>query len=942
VRRKPWWLNRLFLGLAVFLLIVGFWEFKWKPQYRPYYESGVRAYQSGDYQRALLDMDAAYRIAPNSVDVIMMQGWINLKLKHYEEARNFFDRVLKIDPRVEEAQMGAAFVALDTGRGTVDYSRLTKYLGRRTADPNVAILIAHALAQEGKNREAVEVYLRLLRDRNYGHAANIALQEILGLEGFTDPPSVELASTAKPSQMQVLFRAADGKMNKLTRDGWKPYYVNGVDLGPASPGFYPSAPPNDGSLYREWIQRAEEIDGNTLRVYTLLPPAFYRAFKKHKEAGGKIELYQQIWIGDPANRDLYDPKFVESTKAEIRYVVDAMHGRGDVPPARARGSGLYSQDVSPYISGWLLGREIEPSVATQTNIINGGKKEFSGKYVTVGGATATEVWFAEMLDYLVGYEVGTYNWQHPVAIVNWPPLDPLFHKTEAPNLEEVKYRIRHGEKLELPKGIEDDNDVVAIDEAKFKATPNLYAGIFASYHVYPYYPDFLIFDPQYLSQRDSRGPNPMFAYLKELRAHIPHPLVVTEFGIPDSIGISHFHPYGWHHGGHTEEQQAEILGQLASSIEEAGCAGGIAFSLIDEWYKHNWLTVDFEDPAERAALWINELDPEKRYGVVGFRSSKSELFSDPSKWANEEVLYTGNGSGVRRVQAAVDEAFVYLRLEGVCTDCGSNKSYAIALNTLPSVAGLRSIPISSGVKLFSGANFLLYLKDPASSRLLIAENYNPYQLVPRPGLPNETEVIYKRNFTVSEQERGALQEMIVETNRRRFGRDGTLFPAQRYSRSVLRYAAESKDRTDSVPEWYSDKKTRTILVRIPWGKLYVTDPSSHRVFRGLTAKPDVLTTFSPGIDVSVFELEGANLASSLQSAKVIQSLPGMNGERLGTPARITWKNWDKVEVRPYLKKGFVALQKRFSEQNGVEENVPSRGMRASTYDMSRRTAEVRR
>lgn len=942
MRRKTWWSNRLFLGLVVFLVLVGLWEFKWKPQYRPYYESGVRAYQAGDHQRALLEMDAAYRIAPNSVDVIMMEGWINLKLKHYEEARNFFDRVLRIDPRVEEAQMGAAFVALDTGRGTVEYAKLAKYLGKRTADPNVAILIAHALALEGRNREAVEVYMKLSRDRNYGHAANIALQEILGLEGFNDVPSADLASTPKPKQMQVLFRAADGKMNKLSGGVWKPYYVNGVDLGPASPGFYPGAPPSDGSLYRDWIERAEEINGNTLRVYTLLPPAFYRAFKKHKEAGGKVDLYQQIWIGDPANRDLYDPKFVETTKAEIRYVVDAMHGRGDVPPARARGSGMYSQDVSPYISGWLFGRELEPSVAMQTNIINAGKTEFAGKYVTVGGANATEVWFAEMLDYLVGYESDNYNWQRPVAIVNWPPLDPLFHRTESPNLEEVKYRIRHGEKLELPKGIEDDNDVVAIDEAKFKATQNLYAGIFASYHVYPYYPDFLIFDPQYLSQRDSRGPNPMYAYLKELRAHIQHPLVVTEFGVPNSIGISHFHPYGWHHGGHTEEQQAEIMDELASSIEEAGCAGGIAFSLIDEWYKHNWLTVDFEDPVDRAALWINELDPEKRYGMMGFRSSKWELFSDPSKWTTEQVLYTGNDTGVRRVQAAVDEAFVYLRLEGACTDCGAKKSYAIALNTLPAVAGMRSIPVGPGVKSFTGANFLVYLKDPASSRLLIADSYNPYQLVPRPGLPSETEVIYKRNFSVSEQEQGTMQEMIVETNRRRFGRDGTLFPAQRYSRSVLRYATEFKDRTDTVPEWYSDKKSRTIVVRIPWGKLYMTDPSSHRAFRGFTEKPEVMTTFSPGIDVSVFELEGGNLASNLQSAKIVGSLPAMQGDRLATPARITWKNWDKVEVRPYLKKGFSTLQKKFSEQNGVEENGSSRGMRASIGDMSRRAAETRR
>jgi hypothetical protein len=931
-RRKPWWLNRIFIGLAAFLVMVGAWEFKWKPQYRPFYENGVRFYQAGDYSRALEEMNQAYKIAPNSVDVIMMEGWVNLKLKRYEEARMYFTRALRIDPRLEEARMGQAFVTLDTGRGEIDYSTLAKYLGKRTADPNVAILIAGALAHEGKNREAAEVYLRLASDRNYGRAANVALREILGLEGFNDPISLAAAKTSKPSQTQVLFRADQSSMLRLTPSGWQRYYVNGVDLGPAAPGYYPNTPPNDGSLYRDWIERAEKLDGNTLRVYTLLPPAFYRAFAKHKQAGGRIDLYQQIWVPDPPNRDLYDPKFVETVKAEIRYAIDAIHGNGDVPKSRARGSGLYSLDVSHYISGILFGREIEPSVVQQTNIVNGGKNSYSGKYITVAKATATEVWFAEMLDYLAAYEQDSYNWQHPLAIVNWPPLDPITHPTEAPNLEEVKFRIRHGERLEIPKGIEDDNDVVAIDEAKFRATPSFFAGMFASYHIYPYYPDFLLFDQSYLNQRDSQGANPMYAYIKDLRARIPHPLVVTEFGVPNSIGISHFHPYGWHHGGHNEEQQAQIVARLATSIREAGAAGGIAFALIDEWYKHNWLITDFENPSERSALWINELDPEKRYGMVGFRSSKWKLFSDLNAWTNEDTLYSTPAGSIHRVQAAVDEAFLYLRIDGACTDCEAGKSYAISLNTLPSTAGMRRIPIGSGLRSVTGANFLLYLSDPASSRLLIADNYNPYQIVPRLGVPGETELTYKRGVTVKIEDQGSMQEMIVETNRRRFARDGTMFPAQRYSRSVLRYAATEADREDTLPEWYSDKKRKLIIARIPWGKLYMTDPSSHRAFHGFTQKAEAQTVYSAGVDVSVFELEGGN-SSQLSAASIVASVPAVRSGMLEAPARVNWKNWETVSLVPYEKKAYGALQKIFVEQNGVQDEIPSHALRAAGNNM---------
>ena len=151
----------------------------------------------------------------------------------------------------------------------------------------------------------------------------------------------------------------------LEHGNWQKYYVAGVNLGPGAPGFYPAAPPMDGQTYADWIRKAEQLNANTLRVYTLLPPSFYRAFKKHHENGGKISLYQQIWLPDPPNKDLYDSKFVDDFKAEIRYVVDAIHGRGDVPHRHARGSGLYTQDVSKDVGALLLGRELEGSVAIQ-------------------------------------------------------------------------------------------------------------------------------------------------------------------------------------------------------------------------------------------------------------------------------------------------------------------------------------------------------------------------------------------------------------------------------------------------------------------------------------------------------------------------------------------------------------------------------------------------
>jgi len=237
------------------------------------------------------------------------------------------------------------------------------------------------------------------------------------------------------------------------------------------------------------------------------------------------------------------------------------------------------------------------------------------------------------------------------------------------------------------------------------------------------------------------------------------------------------------------------------------------------------------------------------------------------------------------------------------------------------------LPLRNAPRLKDGANFLLYLGKPSDSRLLIAQDYSAYKLSQRAGLPNETELGYRRDYAPSLDDASGFEEFIVETNRRRFGRDGTLYPAQRYSRSVLRYAVTADDRADSLPEWYSDQKSKTIVVRIPWGKLMVTDPSSKRAFFGFSPGIQVRTIATPGIDVSVFELNDPS--GRMSAAEVTASYPAARNGQIADPARITWKTWEKVTPNPYLKKAYVALQKQNLELTREESRSPGPGVRTA-------------
>jgi tetratricopeptide (TPR) repeat protein len=910
--------NRAILGAVALLVLLGCWEFQWKPQYRPNYESGRFHYLQGDYVNAKSSLEAAYSIQPNATELITLLGWTYLKLHQTEKADVCFQRALKIEPDNEEAFLGKT--ALEINRGNrVDIERLEQLMHDRLGDPDVTELLAGAYAQDGKNTIAAGFYRRLLGYKSYAAGARKALEDLYGLKGSDDRIPNSFAPLERPRTMQVPFRASAGAMWRFESGTWQKYYVAGVNFGPGAPGYFGSDPTVDGQDYDQYLQQVEQLNANVIRVYTLLPPSFYRAFKRARENGSKVKLYQQIWIEDPPGKDLFRPEFIETSRAEIRYVVDALHGRGDVPYKIARGSGLYSEDIAGQTGAILLGREIEPSTVIQTNALHPEKVSYAGDFIEIDHASATEVWFAQMMDYLIAYETEVYNWQHPVALVNWPPLDPLTHPTESTIREEVQFRIAAGETLAIPQGPQDDDDSVAIDEAKFNQTPNYRAGLFASYHVYPYYPDFLTNDPEYLSVRDSSGPNPLAGYVRKLREHIPYPLVISEYGMPSSMGVSHLHPLGWNHGGHTEKEQADLLLRFARTLQEEDCAGGIVFELFDEWYKHNWLTVDFERPLERAKLWVNELDPEKRYGLIGFRTSKWQLFADlPGAWDHEVHFDAADGM---QLQAALDEGFLYLRLTGVCTECFASsppkreanpKAYAIAIQTLPGT-GSKKTPFAD-LKIGGGANFLLVLDSVQTARLLISDSYYPYKTTPiaSEGGPN---LIYRRGYTPKLLDPGRFVEQLVVTNRRRYARNGTMFPSLDHNRSPLRFGDgnPASDNFDSLGEWFINQAERTITVRIAWGKLLVTDPSSRQVFCGFDENAHARSTDSPGIGLAWFVLN-KNKSNDLASMKLLAGYPEAKESEIRSLAILKWKEWNSVSPEMYFKKSYYALQREFNEQ----------------------------
>ena len=449
-----------------------------------------------------------------------------------------------------------------------------------------------------------------------------------------------------------------------------------------------------------------------------------------------------------------------------------------------------------------------------------------------------EAWLAWTCDVAVAHDSRFYAQQRPVAFSSWPTLDPLVHPTETSGAEEDALRRARGEATPVPEYPSPvyNEDSNAVDAERVIAGPEDVAGLFASYHIYPYYPDFMNLDPVYADARDADGPNRYLGYLRALKAHHrSQPLLVAELGLPTSRGAVHVHPQGWNHGGHTGAEQGLLVARMMRSVADARGAGGIVFAWIDEWFKRNWLHDEYELPAERNALWRNALDPEQNYGIVGAcragarrpsprwergggaPSRPPRCIRSPHPSRRRTLLRRASPS----VRAGIDADAAYLHLcfggrrrcVGMALPMGAwslLRGSTLHAEAPESGASCRAIPSSPPGSRVSSALGRGRGPISRSSRRMISARITPGTVRLAAG-----------------RVRGFVR-MIREVNRERIGRDGTVYPAIHLDQSPLRFLDAAPASGDLADVATAARDTTAVLeLRLAWGLLQFTDPSSR-------------------------------------------------------------------------------------------------------------------
>lgn len=852
-------------------------------------------------------------------------GWTAWRAGDVRAAEQDFRRGVRACTAAASGWTGLGYVALRGGRIPLAIARFDSARAvAMSPDADAVIGLGIATFRAGDRARAREAFLQ---------ANALVPGDSLVLDYLARLPraisAADLPARPRPDSLHIaartgqrIFEVPDGQ------GGWQPFWVKAVNLGAALPGRHPAEFPPDDGTYEGWIRDLAEVGANAVRVYTLHPPHFYRALREWNLAhpDSALWLIHGVWTElppGPKEERYDDPTWHAAFLREMRAVVDVVHGHAAIDERPGHAAGLYTADLSPWTLGYILGREWEPFSVEAYVKRHPTRTRFDGRYVSVRDGNAVDVWLATVADSMIAYEMQRWNAQRPLAYTNWPTLDPLVHPTEASRAEEAAWHARRGERV--PEASREyDNDAVALDARVMRATPAYAAGLFASFHAYPYYPDFMVLDPEYARAVGPEGPSHYLGYLRALVAHHgDQPVVISEVGVPSSRGNAHLQPQGWHHGGHDEAAQGAINARLVREIAASGAAGVGIFALIDEWFKKNWMVIDFEQPLERNRLWLNALDPEQHYGLIamrpGVRDSAIVIDGTREDWVGRTPWYS-RPERAERVDDALrldalyvhaDEAYVYLRLDVGAIDW-SRARYVIGIDTHDAQRGDRRLPFAGGESPV-GLEFVLDLNGPSSSRLLVDEPYALYRLAPiRGASPAAAQSVYNRPFESRANRNGRFDTLVVTPNRRTIGRDGTVFEAQRYERNLLRHARQQET---TLADWYADTATRTIEVRIPWGLLHVMDPSSRRVLQGMTAGRMPASTSTMGFRFIVRSLARDAAAAGGGDAQA-QEIAGERLPREGAgfamPPVWSWPTWESPRWYAERKPAFAALRETFT------------------------------
>jgi hypothetical protein len=650
---------------------------------------------------------------------------------------------------------------------------------------------------------------------------------------------------------------------------WQKEFIKGVNIGVGVPGYFPGEFAVTKEDYLRWFKYISGMNSNTIRVYTILKPDFYNAlYEYNKSASKPLYLLQGVWINEEniaKYKDAYNSQIEQSFKQDIQTTIDVLHGNKIIKKEAGYAYGVYDKDVSPYVLGYVLGIEWDPVFVATTNDKNKDKVNYAGKYLYSKGASPFENFLCESGDLCIDYETKNYKMQRPVSFTNWVTTDMLSHPNEP-----------------LP-----NEDMVSVNMEHIKKKDTFKTGLFASYHIYPYYPDSMNYQKSYINFKDSTGKVDTYkAYLEDLKKEHTMPILVAEFGVPAARGKAHDNiTMGFNQGDISEKDQGNMDAFMLKDIYEEGYAGGLVFSFQDEWFKRTWNTMDLDLP-DRRPFWNNPQTNEQHFGLLAFDSGAEEstcyVDGEIKDWAGRAPVYKSADS---ELYVKSDETYLYFMVKNSKFDFNKD-NLIIPIDTIQDQGNLTY----NGVKFNKAADFLISINGKGNSQILVDPYYDSFQYLYGEKL---NMILKSTNYNIKNS--GKFVPMYLCLNKELYlPQDKLTLPFSKYETGKLTFGDANPKNSDYNSLADFCVKGNIVEIRIPWQLLNVMDPSTKMIMNDLHLD-GIKSVKTNGINVGVGVLKTVTSNSTIK----------MNF--------YSWNSWDLPTYHERLKQSYYILKDAFSK-----------------------------